>query len=204
MKTFSLKVTKREDLGKKSTKELRAIDHVPCVLYGGPETLHFHLHENELKGIIFTDQVFLVEIDIDGKVYKAIKKDIQFHPVKDNTLHVDFVEVSDSKPALIELPVILTGNAVGIFAGGKLRLKKRYLKVKGLVNDLPESLEIDITDLKIGDSLKISQLSYDNLELMDSAQAMVVGIATSRLAAKGGTDAVDAPEAASEEAPAAN
>lgn len=182
MKTFSLKATKREALGKKDTKNLRAQNHVPCVLYGGEDILHFHAHANELKNLIYTDQVYVVEVEVDGKKHMAIMQDIQFHPVSDSILHIDFVQAFEDKPAIVSLPIRLSGNSVGILAGGKLRLKKRYLKVKGLIKALPEFLEIDITKLKIGDSYKVSHLSYDNIEILDSAQAMVVGIATSRIA----------------------
>lgn len=191
MKTLSLKAEKRENLGKKSTEVLRAKQHVPCVMYGGEENIHFHVHENDLKSIIYTDQVYVIEVELDGKVYKSVMKDIQFHPVKDNVLHVDFMQVFEDKPAVVAIPVQLTGNSVGILAGGKLRLKKRNLKVKGLIKDFPERLEIDITELKIGDSFKINELKYENLELIENGQTMVVGIATSRLAAKGGAEVVE-------------
>ncbi len=194
MKTFSLKAKKRENLGKKNTTELREQNHIPCVMYGGEKSIHFHAHENEFKDLIYTDQVYVVDVDIDGDKHMAVMQDIQFHPVLDKILHIDFVEAFDDKPAIVSLPVKLTGNSVGILAGGKLRLKKRYLKVKGLAKDLPESLVIDITKLKIGDSLKVSQLSYENVELLDAGQAMVVGIATSRLAAKGGAGVAEEAE----------
>lgn len=198
MKTFTLKAEKRESLGKKSTQALRKQNHVPCVMYGGEEIIHFHAHDNELKKLIYTDQVYLVEIQVDGKTYQATMKDLQFHPVTDKTLHIDFVQVFDDKPAIVSLPINLHGTSEGILAGGKLRIKKRYLKVKGLAKDMPEVLDIDIKTLKIGDSFKVGELSYENLELLDPAQAMVVGIATSRLAAK--TSGVVEEEGEGEEA----
>ncbi|HBH48266.1 MAG TPA: 50S ribosomal protein L25 [Bacteroidales bacterium] len=182
MKTFSISTKKRTDLGKKSTKELRAQDMIPCVMYGGEENVEFYAHVNDFRKLIYTPEVFLVDVDVDGKKYKAVMKEIQFHPVTDKVLHIDFIQVFDDKPAVVALPIELTGNSAGILAGGKLRLKKRYLITKGLVKDMPEKLVIDITDLNIGSVIKVSDLSFDNLELLDPAQAMVVGIVTSRLA----------------------
>ena len=184
MKTFSISTKKRTELGKKSTKQLRAEEQIPCVMYGGEETLQFHAHENDFRKLIYSSEVFVIDLDIEGKKYKAVMKEIQFHPVTDKVLHIDFIEVSDSKPAIVSLPVKLFGSSEGILAGGKLRLKKRYISVKGLVKDMPELLEIDITPLKIGDVIKVSDLNFKNLDLLDPAQSMVVGVVTSRVAAK--------------------
>lgn len=182
MKTFEIKAHKRADLGKKGTKKLRAENNVPCVMYGGKENVQFYAHENDFRKMVYSDQVFLINLDVDGTKYQAVMKELQFHPVTDKVLHIDFIEVSDDKPTIVSLPIALEGSSVGILAGGKLRIKKRYLKAKGLIANLPEVLNIDITALKIGDVIKVSDLSYDNIELLDPAQAMVVGIATSRLA----------------------
>ncbi len=187
MKTFNLSVKKRTDLGKKGTQALRKSENVPCVMYGGEDVVHFYAPENDFSKLIYSSEVLLVEIDAEGTAYKAVIQDIQFHPVTDKILHIDFVQVTDDKPAVVSLPVKLTGNSKGIIAGGKLRLKKRYLKVKGLIKDLPEELVIDITNLRIGGVKKVSDLKYDNIELLDSGQAMVVGIVTSRLAKSGGS-----------------
>ena len=195
MKTFNIKAQKRTELGKKSTKKLRAEDQVPCVMYGGKENVQFFAHENEFRKLVYTDQVYLVVIEVDFTTHNAVMKEIQFHPVTDKILHIDFIEVIDGKPAIVELPILLEGTSVGILAGGKLRLKKRYLRVKGLVADLPELLKVDITNLNIGSVIKVSDLSYDNLELLDPAQAMVVGVVTSRLAK---TEEEEAEEAAAE------
>ncbi len=202
MKTFKLSVKKRTDLGKKGTQALRKSENVPCVMYGGEEVVHFYAPENDFSKLIYTNDVLLVEIDVEGTAYKAVIQDIQFHPVTDKILHIDFVQVFDDKPTVVSLPIKLTGNSKGIIAGGKLRLKKRYLKVKGLASDLPEVLVIDITNLKIGGVIKVSDLKYDNIELLDASQAMVVGIVTSRLAKSGGAD-MDEEEESSEEGEAA-
>lgn len=182
MKSVSIKAKERKELGKKSTQALRKDEQVPCVLYGGEKNIHFYAPQVELKKIIYTNQVYIIDLDIDGTVKPAVIKDLQFHPVSDEVLHIDFMEVVDGKPTTVALPVILTGTSAGILAGGKLRLVKRYLTVKGLIADLPEALEIDITEMNIGDVKKIADLSYDKLELLEPGQSMVVGIATSRLA----------------------
>lgn len=200
MKSIKISAKERTDLGKKSTKKLRAQGMVPCVMYGGEKNIHFYTSENDLRHIIYTHEIFLIEIDIEGKSYKAILKDAQFHPVSDKVLHLDFVQVYEDKPTIVSLPIELVGNSVGIMAGGKLRQRRRYLKVKGLAKDLPETLKIDITKVDIGDVIKVSALEYENLELLDPKQAMIVGVASSRVVAKG-MEAVVEEEAAEGEAP---
>ncbi len=182
MKSIEIKANLRKETGKKSTIELRRTGAVPCVMYGGDENIHFTAQTNDLRHIIYTHDIYLIKLQIDGKQYNAILKDIQFHPVTDEPLHLDFIEVSEKKPAVVALPVSLTGSSVGLKAGGKIRQRRRYLRVKGLISDLPETLSVDITDLNIGQYLKVGDLNYPNLELLDPSRAMVVGVATSRVA----------------------
>lgn len=196
MKKLTIKVQKRTALGKKSTKELRSNQNVPCVMYGGEENIHFYAHALQFKNLIYTNEVHLVELDIDGKVLNAVLKEIQFHPVTDEILHIDFVQVFDNKPAIVTLPIKLTGTSEGILAGGKLRQRRRSIKVKGLVSDMPDALEIEITNLNIGQVIKIGDLDFENLEILDPSQAMVVGVVSSRLAAKGME--IEEPEAEAE------
>ena len=176
MKSIEINGNLRKSLGKKHTATLRAKGEVPCVMYGGEEIVHFSTSENELRHIIYTSDVYLVHLSINDKQYQAILQDAQFHPVSDKVLHLDFIEVSDAKPAVVSLPVHITGNSVGIRAGGKLRQRRRYLKAKGLLKDLPDILNIEIEDLNIGDFVKVQDLDYPNLELLDPARAMIVGI----------------------------
>jgi large subunit ribosomal protein L25 len=197
MKNFSITTKARTGLGKKSTKQLRAQDLIPCVMYGGEEILQFYAHENDFRKLVYSSEVFLIDLDVDGKKYKAVMKELQFHPVTDKVMHIDFIQIFDDKPAVVSLPIKLTGNSVGILAGGKLRLKKRYLKIKGLVKDMPEELEIDITKVNIGGVIKVSDLKFAKLEILDPAQAMIVGIVTSRVATK--DDDVDSEEEESKE-----
>lgn len=181
MKSIEIKGTLRDNLGKKHTKALRAKGEVPCVIYGGENIIHFNSSENELRHIIYTSDVYLVNLSINDKKYKAILQDAQFHPVSDKVLHLDFIEVSDAKPAVVSLPVEVTGNSIGIRAGGKIRQRRRYLKVKGLIKDLPDTLKIEIDNLNIGDFIKVQDLDFPNLELLDPSRAMIVGVSTSRL-----------------------
>ena len=200
MKTIQISAEKRTELGKKHTRDLRKADHVPCVMYGGAEVLHFHAHENDFRHIVYTPTAFLVELNLGGEVHKAVMQELQFHPVTDKLYHIDFVEVFDDKPVTVELPVLLTGAAIGIKNGGKARQRRRVLKVRGLVANLPDVLEIDITDLEIGESIKIGDLSYDNLEILDPSRSMIFAVVSSRISK--GMEMGEAEEAAEAEAAA--
>lgn len=182
MKTFELQGTKRESVGKKEAKNLRKEGKIPCVLYGGEKNINFCVPENSLQKLIYTPDVYLVILNIDGEEHKAIIKEIQFHPVTDRVLHIDFQKIYEDKPFVVELPIKVTGNSIGIRAGGKLQIKQRKLKVKGLLKDMPEVLEIDITNLNVGQSYKVGNLKFENLQLVDPADVMVVKIASTRAA----------------------
>jgi len=197
MKTLEIKGALREGLGKKESKDLRKQGIIPCVMYGGEKNLHFSAHENQFKKLIYTPDVFLVKLEVDGQAFDAVMQEIQFHPVTDSILHIDFVQVFPDKKVTVNLPVELTGSSVGIRAGGKLRQRRRNLKVNGLIKDMPDRLEIDLSDLDIGDSMKVGDLSYNNLEVLDPPRAMVAGVVSSRLIAKGMQEAI--PEEVEEE-----
>ena len=196
MKTIEINGSFRKELGKKSSKELRKIGNVPCVMYGGKENIHFFSHENNFTKLIFTPDAHLVNLKIDDKAFSAILKEIQFHPVSDKIIHVDFTEVFDDKPIAISIPVSVTGDSVGVKAGGKLRIRRRSLMVRGLVADIPEHLPIDITELKIHDSVKVGDISFDKIELTDPKKSMILTIATSRVAQKEEEGVVEGAEAA--------
>ncbi len=185
MKTIKISAEKRTELGKKSTRDLRKADHVPCVMYGGAEVIHFHAHENDFRHIVYTPNAFIIEIKINGGVHKAVMQELQFHPVTDKLNHIDFVEVFDDKPVTIEIPIKLTGIAIGLKDGGKTRQRRRVLKVRGLIKDLPDTLDIDITDVGVSDVIKIGDLSYDNLEILDPKRSMIFAIVSSRISMKG-------------------
>ena len=181
MKTIQISVEKRTELGKKSTRDLRKADHVPCVMYGGGEVLHFHAHENDFRHIVYTPTAFVVELNLGGEVHKAVMQELQFHPVTDKLYHIDFVEVFDDKPVTVELPITLIGAAIGIKNGGKARQRRRVLKVRGLIANLPDVLEIDINDIDIGEVIKIGDLTYDNLEILDPSRSMIFAVVSSRI-----------------------
>ncbi|NJK97892.1 MAG: 50S ribosomal protein L25/general stress protein Ctc [Bacteroidales bacterium] len=185
MKTIEISASKRTDSGKKKARKLRSEGNIPCVMYGGEENIHFYAHENSFKNLIYTHHVHLVKFSIDDKSHQAVVKEIQFHPVTDKILHIDFIEVFDDKPSIVDIPIEIVGNSVGVRAGGKLRQRKRTLKVKGLVSDMPDVLEINITNLNIGQSLNVRDLNFEKLELLDPKPTLVVGVISSRLAAKG-------------------
>ena len=199
MKTLELKASLRKETGKKESKILRKQEIVPCVLYGGEKNVHFTIIEKELKNLVYTADVYLVVLNIEGEKYKAVMKDIQFHPVSDHILHIDFAQVVDGKKVTINLPILLTGSSLGLLEGGKLRQRRRSLKVKGLIDHMPDQLEIDITDLEIGDSMKVGDLEYENLEILDPMRAMIAGVVSSRLIAKGLREAVVEEEELEEE-----
>lgn len=189
MQTIELKAAKRENLGKTATKQLRNEGKVPCVLYGGDETVHVSALLKDFNKLIYTPNVHIVKLNVDGKVYDAIIQDVQFHPVSDDAIHVDFLQVFEDKPVTIEIPVKLNGLAAGVKAGGKLNLEKRKLKVKGLAKDLPDALDIDITSLGLGKGIQVGHLNYDNLELLNNKNQVVVSVKLTRAARAAGQTA---------------
>ena len=200
MKALELKVSKRQSVGKKSTKELRKQEEVPCVMYGGKETLHFTAHQNVFKDLIYTPNVYLLKIDIEGDIHHAVLQDIQFHPVTDQAIHIDFVEYFDDRPVTLKLPINIIGDSVGLKKGGKLKVKRRYLKVKALPKDLPDVLDVDITKLDIGKTIKVGDLGYKNLTLLDPFQSLILGVFASRLS-KGSEPGESEGETAEEATP---
>ncbi len=150
-------------------------------MYGGAEVIHFHAHENDFRHIVYTPSAFIVEIEIDGKKHKAVMQELQFHAVTDKLNHIDFVEVFDDKPVTVEVPIKLVGAAIGMKDGGKPRQRRRVLKVRGLIQHLPDELDIDVTDVAIGDVIKIGDLSYDNLEILDPSRSMIFAVVSSRI-----------------------
>lgn len=182
MKTVEVKGQKRTALGKKESKRLRAQEIVPAVLYGGDEPLHFAVPFSELRNLVYTPEVYLINLDIEGETHRAIMQDVQWHPVDEQILHVDFLKVSESKPVKIELPIKVVGMAKGIKAGGKLKTNMRRLKVKALAENLPDYIEIDVTKLGVGQNIKVGNLSVPNVEFLDNKSNVVVGVIVTRAA----------------------
>ena len=189
MKSIEIKGSLRTDIGKKATRELRKNNGVPCVLYGVkkdenglPVATHFYVPTEGLRKLVYTPNIYLVNLDIDGTVVTAIMKDLQFHPVTDAILHVDFLQVEENKAIAMEVPVQLEGLAEGVRAGGKLALQIRKLKVKALYNAIPERLVIDVTPLGLGKTIKVGELSYEGLELLNAKDAVVCAVKLTRAA----------------------
>jgi large subunit ribosomal protein L25 len=186
MKSISIKGTKREVVGKKNAKELRAAGLVPGVIYGGKEPIHFQAPEKEFKPLIYTPNVYLVDVNIDGTVYPSIIQDTQFHPVEEQLMHVDFLQTSSDKTVKVEIPVKVEGFAKGIRKGGKLKVNLRTLKVKAKVKDLPDSISINVDDLDLGQSIKVGALQGENIQFMNAKDIPVVTIMVTRAARAAG------------------
>lgn len=187
MKSIEIKGVVRE-IATRSSEQSRALkairkdNGVPCVLYGGTEIVHFTVSVDQLRNLVYTPNIYLVKLDIDGKKVNAIMKDIQFHPVKDTILHIDFLEVMDKKPIVIEVPVQLEGLAEGVKAGGKLVLQTRKLKVKAMYDKVPEKLVVSVSSLGLGKTIQVGQLSFEGLELLTAKDAVVCAVKLTRAA----------------------
>ncbi|MDY0086925.1 MAG: 50S ribosomal protein L25/general stress protein Ctc [Bacteroidales bacterium] len=195
MKTVSLSGSLRENVGKKDAKALRNAGKVPCVLYGGKEQVHFTADAASFKPIIFTPETFLIEVDVDGKKYNAILQDVQYHPLSDKLLHADFLLVSQDKPVTVYLPVKHKGTSPGVIRGGKLNLKMNKIRVKGLIKDLPEFIMVDISKLQIGQSVKVRDLSLENISFLSPTNAVIIDVKTARGAALEGEEETEEGEA---------
>ena len=182
MKTASLSGSLRESVGKKDADALRASNRVPGVLYGGAEQCHFSLSEVELNKVVFNPDVFKLELDLNGKKVDCIIQDIQFHPVTDRVTHIDLLEVLPGKPVKVELPLRTTGQAIGVMNGGRLELNYRRVPVRGLVDQLPECLTVDITPLEIGDNARVRDLDIEGLDILLSESALLVACKRTRAA----------------------
>ncbi len=186
MKSITIQGTKRESVGKKSTKALRDADLVPCVVYGGKETLNFSAEEKSFKALVYTPEAHTVSIEVDNQTIPAVLQDIQFHPLTDKILHADFYQLSDDKPVMMEVPVRITGRAKGVVSGGVLRQTYRKLKLKAIPVNLPDEIVVDVTPLKIGNKLYVGDIKTDNFIFMHPDNAVVVAVKMSRTAMKGG------------------
>lgn len=182
MKTFELSAQARPDLGKKAAKSLRGGDLIPAVLYGGDSVQHLTVSQEGVRNLIYSPEIFVVDLNVDGKSVKAILKDIQFHPVTDRILHIDFLQVDEQKPVAVEVPVVLTGHAEGVKAGGKLALEMRKLRVKAVYTEIPEKLFIDVTNLGLGKTIQVGALSFEGLELLNAKNAVVCAVKLTRAA----------------------
>ena len=182
MKSLAISVIEREKVGKSNTRSLRNQGNVPCVLYGGEKQVCFYAHENDFRNLVNTPDVYVVELDISGKKTRAIMKDIQFHPVTDRILHIDFLEVFEDKEITISIPVILNGLSIGVRNGGNLMFRRRKIITRGLIENMPDAIELDIEHLKIGQFIYIKDLDQDGCEFLAPDNSVVVGVKTARSA----------------------
>ena len=201
MKSITIKGSKRESVGKVATKALRNAGMVPCVIYGGETPIHFSAEEKAFKNLVYTPNVYTASLEVDGEKIPAILQDIQFHPVSDKILHVDFYQLFDDKEVTMNIPVQLTGTSPGVLNGGSLRFTNRKLKVKAIPANLPDFITADISKLKIGHKLVITSLFNDDYTFMHPDNTVVVQVRTSRNAAAGSDDE-DLEDAAEVEATA--
>ena len=184
MKSITIKGSKRESVGKVATKALRNAGQVPCVIYGGDKPVHFSAEEKAFKSLVYTPNVYTATIEVDGQKIAAILQDIQFHPVSDRILHVDFYQLFDDKEVTMNIPVKLTGTSPGVLNGGSLRFTNRKLKIKALPSNLPDFVTADISELKIGNKLFVTSLFNDDYTFMHPDNTVVVQVRTSRNAAE--------------------
>jgi large subunit ribosomal protein L25 len=201
MKSVSLSGSPRENVGKKDAATLRNQDLIPCVLYGGDKQYHFYVVVNEVKKVVYTPEVYKVELDLNGEKHWGIIQEIQFHPVSDKILHIDFLEMFDDKVMRVGLPLRMTGSAIGVRNGGKLNINFRKLTVKGFPNKFPESIEVDISKLRIGQKIRVKDVNTGDLVIVENPEAVICSIKTARGAVDTGEDeGEDAPvaEAAAE------
>lgn len=180
MKTVQLSGSLRANVGKKDAKAVRNAGNVPCVLYGTGEQTTFAVKHTDLEKIVFSPDVYQIEIDIDGTTKKGIIQDLQMHPVTDKIQHVDFLELVDDKPVKVGIPVSIVGRSRGVMNGGRLQQVFRRIKVEGLPKDLPATVELDITPLRIGQAIRIGQIEIPGCKVLDPASAVAVSVKMAR------------------------
>ncbi len=204
MNTIEIKGSLRTETGKKATKALRRAKNVPCVVYGKEKNIHFYAHENEFKKIVYTDRVYIINLNLDGDVHTVIMKELQFNPITDALRHIDFLEVSNDKAFSISVPVNYVGVPAGAIAGGNFNKRRRYLKIKGLLDNIPNTIDVEVSKLNIGDSLRIGSIESENYTILDKPELTLCSVNVSRLAMKNAAaaaaeDEEEATEEASEE-----
>ncbi len=182
MKLFQLAGTGREAFGKKAAKSVRSENAIPCVIYGGENTIHFSVTKDAVRKLIYTPLVQLVDLTIDGTAYKAIIKDLQFHPVTDEILHIDFYQIFEDKAVAIEIPIVLEGLAEGVKQGGKLSQGLRKLKVKGLYPNFPQTLTVNVSSLGLGKSILAGALNFENIEILTPKTTVIATVKLTRAA----------------------
>jgi len=180
MNSISIEGQKRAEVGQKAANAARRQDLIPCVMYGGKENVHFTVNAKMLKAVVYTPNIYNVLITIDGKTHSTLMKDLQFHPVTEQLLHIDFLELTDNKKVIIDVPITLTGTSIGVRSGGKLLVKLRKATIKALPQYLMSELPIDISTLDLGKSLKVKDLSFPNIEILNNPANPIVTVEVTR------------------------
>ncbi len=196
MKTVSISGSPRASVGKKDAKALRANGNVPCTLYGGTEQVNFFAPYNDFRHVVYTPDVNKVVVKVGGKEYETLLQEIQFHPVNDKIMHIDFLQLFPDKPVIIDIPVVITGSSAGVKAGGKMAIITRKLKIKALPADLPDFISVDISSLEIGQSKRVGDLNLSNVQFLDTPNRVIVAVQMTRAV-------VEEPKAAAAATPAA-
>ncbi|MDR1562596.1 MAG: 50S ribosomal protein L25/general stress protein Ctc [Dysgonamonadaceae bacterium] len=182
MKTFELIGSPRESTGKKAAKAYRKETLIPAVLYGGEKVIHLNVTKESVRKLVYTPEIFIVDLTVEGQTVKAIVKELQFHPVTDEILHIDFLQIFENKLLTIEIPVSLEGLAEGVRAGGKLSQELRKIKIRGLYSNFPEKLVINVENLGLGKTIQIGDLSFENLEILNAKDSVVAAVKLTRAA----------------------
>ena len=176
MNSVSLSGSLRENVGKKDAKKLRAQGLVPCVIYGNGREVRFYTEAKSFKTILFTPETYIIDFTIDGQVYRTILQDIQYHPISDEVLHADFLEVTEEKPITVTLPVRTEGTSPGVMRGGKLKVRIPRLKVKGLIKDLPDFVMVNISELNVNQAIRVKDLVIENVTPLVAANNIVCDV----------------------------
>lgn len=199
MKTIDVQGQSRSEFGKKGAKSLRKSNMIPCNLYGVerdekglPVATPFKVTTEAVRNLVYSPDIYAVNLTIDGKTVKAVMREIQFHAVKDTILHIDFYQITEDKPIVMSVPVKLNGLAAGVKAGGKLELNMRNIKVKALYTAIPEKVEIDVTALAIGKSIKVGDMNVEGLEFVNAKDAVICHVASTRAAAEAAAENTEA------------
>lgn len=200
MKIAQLSGSIRSNVGKKDAAQTRKNGQVPCVLYGSGEQTHFSVKVIDIERLIYSPEVFQFELDIEGKKAMAVVRELQQHPVKGTIQHVDFLQLEDNKPVKVALPVRITGSARGVMSGGKLMQAYRNLNVVGLPGVIPDAITLDVTKLKIGQSIRVNQVNIEGVKILDPHSSVVVSVRMARGAVKPADDDDDEEEEVSDEA----
>ena len=180
MKTLEVKAVKRAEFGKKAAKAFRREGLIPCVIYGGSEEIAFTVDAKEIKPLIYTPNSYIVELNFDGKIEKAVMREVQFRPVREQILQIDFYRVQEGKPVAISIPVRLSGTAEGVKIGGKLALSARKLMVKAMVDQLPDEIVVDVTPLQVGQTIFVGDLKQENVTFVTPATTAVCAVRVTR------------------------